>query len=614
MSGNRYGGNVQRFDPMSTSGGGRGSQGMTSSTGAGPRPPMQAAPATAYTYATPPQQQHPYQNPPGAGFQTLPRPPPPPRPSAVPHPQHAPPPPPAQPVMTAPQQPNPNQLAFLQSQGFPLGMIQTIMNVKDSFPLRVWILDNSTSMKVRDSHVLKPDYQQVSVTRWEELRDCVSYHSDFYTLFGMPTRFALLSNPQQQTQNHPPPPQYFSLLQTGNLAQEQQVLRQVLTTVQPHGPTTLTAQLNILIQYIASVDAALRARRHTLSIVLTTQGLPTNEKGESSPQIVEEFVQTLRRLETYPVWLVLRLCSDDEKAFEFYNALDSQDNLDVLDDFYGEALEVYLRNPWLCYALVLHRFRESGLRHSGLDAMDERALSFTELRDLGQFLFGVALLPDPAVDWNGFIRALEACMVRERPHWNPILKTVTPWINIALLNATYGRGPYGRPVVPPPQPSQRWFPQQQQQQQAHPPFATTPPAPAPSSNSTSPTSKSAADQTLQQTGTSDTSDIKNAIEKTWAKEPPAYAENKNIAVLLGTLHLTFELLDPPEHEYFSKYHSFSQDALKGQDLGVLKHAVRKTRLFLHPDKLPKDLNEQQQLLCRVLWDTISEAWSHHTNK
>ncbi|KAL7567788.1 hypothetical protein ACA910_000540 [Epithemia clementina (nom. ined.)] len=571
--------------------------------------------------APPPQQQQQQQVPPGP--QRPPYPPPP----QQPQPQHPPQQQQQQQQQLSQQQPTPNQVAFLQNQGFPSGMIQAVWHLKNVFPLRIWILDNSSYMIVRDAHIIKPDYQQINdVTRWEELRECLTYHTDFYTAFAMPTRFALL--------NPPPPsstpgiivaiPQYFSLMQTGHLALEQEVLGQVVRTLQPHGPTPMTAQLNILHQYIASIDAGLRARRHTVSIVLATQGLPTNDKGESSPQIIQEFIETIRRLESLSVWIVIRLCSDDEKTFEFYNSLDSQDNLDALDDFYGEAVEVYLRNPWLCYALVLHRFRETGFRyHVGtLDAIDERALTLAELRDLGQFLFGVATMPDPSVDWNGFLRALETCMARERPHWNPILRKVTPWIDIGLLNAIYTR--------PPPQQQQRPY-QQPPTPQAAPPGAVPPtgsstvggvprPTPqpqypsssssaTPNTNAGSPSPSATPSQPSQTPAASTTTgdDLKNAIEQKWSKEPPNFMQVKDIASLLGTIHMTFDLVEP--HEYFSKFHPFSRDALNGNDMAVLKRAVRKTRLFIHPDKLPKDLNDNQQTLCRVLWDTVSDSWN-----
>ena len=577
------GGNVQRFDPLSNSN--VSSAGSFRYGAAAPSPPVRGS------YVQQQQHQPSYRQPP-----------PPPQ-----YPQAPPPPPQAQPPQITAE-----QLYFLQNQGFPTGLIQAILPLKQVFPLRIWILDNSQSMNVQDAHVLKPDYQQANVTRWQELLDCVKYHADFYTLFGMPTRFALLNAPPTNLAA----PQYFSLLQTGNLAQEQQVMGQVLRTVQPNGPTPLTTQLNILHQYIASLDAGLRARGHTFSIVLTTQGLPTNEKGESSPQIVSEFVQALRKLESFSVWIVLRLCSDDEKTFEFYNSLDTQDNLDVLDDFCGEALEVYLRNPWLCYAIVLHRFRETGFRHGTLDAIDERALTVAEIRDLCQFLLGVTL-PDPTRDWNGFLRALEACMARQRPHWNPIFKTVTPWVNLRLLHAIYGRprassststpptggkGPTSSSPMRPPPTTPMQQPQHAPQSTSS--ASTTPPPPsAPSGTSPG---------TPQAPSTSSTQDLTQSIEKSWSKEPPMFTQSKGISVLLGSMHVTFDLVEP--HEYFSKFHSFTQDALNGNDMAVLKRAVRKTRLFLHPDKLPKDLNEHQQTLCRVLWDTISEAWNLQQEK
>ena len=46
----------------------------------------------------------------------------------------------------------------------------------------------------------------------------------------------------------------------------------------------------------------------------------------------------------------------------YWNQVDSQVelSLDVLDDFVGEAIEIYQFNPWLTYGLPLHRAREFG--------------------------------------------------------------------------------------------------------------------------------------------------------------------------------------------------------------------------------------------------------------
>eukprot|EP00975_Prorocentrum_lima_P070415 12931840-Prorocentrum_lima.AAC.1 len=40
----------------------------------------------------------------------------------------------------------------------------------------------------------------------------------------------------------------------------------------------------------------------------------------------------------------------------------------------------------------------------------------------------------------------------------------------------------------------------------------------------------------------------------------------------------------------------------------LKKAVRKVRVFLHPDKLPRDLSTDQSFIARMLWDITSDSW------
>lgn len=62
------------------------------------------------------------------------------------------------------------------------------------------------------------------------------------------------------------------------------------------------------------------------------------------------------------MWIVIRLCTDEEKVTEFYNNLDGMLDLslEVLDDYIGECGEVQTQNPWLNYALPMHRCRELG--------------------------------------------------------------------------------------------------------------------------------------------------------------------------------------------------------------------------------------------------------------
>jgi hypothetical protein len=103
-----------------------------------------------------------------------------------------------------------------------------------------------------------------------------------------------------------------------------------------------------------------------VAVILATDGLPSDDQGYGGDEITQEFVSALRALEGLPVWIVIRLCTDDKNITKFYNRLDGllELNLDVLDDFVGESREVQLKNPWLNYALPMHRCRELGYHDS----------------------------------------------------------------------------------------------------------------------------------------------------------------------------------------------------------------------------------------------------------
>lgn len=109
---------------------------------------------------------------------------------------------------------------------------------------------------------------------------------------------------------------------------------------------------------------------------------------------LKEFKNALHSLEGLPVWLVIRLCTNDEDVVEFYNNIDGQleFSLDVLDDFLAEAKEVYEHNKWLNYALPLHRMREMGFYHNLFDLIDERPYTKDELPAFFQILYGPDVL------------------------------------------------------------------------------------------------------------------------------------------------------------------------------------------------------------------------------
>ena len=415
-------------------------------------------------------------------------------------------------------------------------------------------------------------------------------------------------------------------------------LRRVMTQIHPAGPAPLIQHLQALQTYLRSIAQQLVAQNHTVSVILTTQGIPTN--GESRPAVTQQFMSALNSFEGLPAWFVIRLCTDDEHVFDFYNSLDSHRlfstnlEVDVLDDFFGESLEIYLRNPWVTYGLPLHRFREAGFRVHVLDVLDERALTIQEVRQLCHFLFGTKLgpFPDPAQNWNAFFQIISNLQSKEQLQWNPVTRKLTPWINLHDLNRLYGQ-----PAVAQPSPFASYY--QPQQHQPIPPFHqqqygfATPPSQSQQSNpnvqqeafpnKSVPPSQHQHQQRQQQnvypnnksqssaasTQMASSQALQKTISTTWAMLPPQYQQPRPIDYLLATIQMTF----PPafgiqRHAYFDKWKPFSPDALGSKQQAVLARAVRKCRFFLHPDRLPGDLDDQQRTLCRTLWDVVSDAW------
>lgn len=178
-------------------------------------------------------------------------------------------------------------------------------------------------------------------------------------------------------------------------------------------------------------------------LVVCSDGVPTDEHGYTGPDIKRQFVHTLRKFQGLAVWIVIRLCTDEDAVVDFWNGLDNEleMSLEVLDDYVAEATEVYQHNPWLNYALPLHRMREYGFHSKLFDLLDERRLTLDEVMDFCRVLFGseAQRLPDPELDVKDFMSQL-AIINGKAEQWNPITKKVEPWLNMRTLKKMYGGG------------------------------------------------------------------------------------------------------------------------------------------------------------------------------
>jgi len=348
-----------------------------------------------------------------------------------------------------PKQINDAQTNELLKQGYTNGLAQSLSTNLQVFSHRIWIVDNSGSMQQTDGHriidTLDPNSVRiVSATRWEEIRECVNYHIKISSLLEAPTDFRLLNNPGKIVGA-----QNFSVGQDTveaayGYSDESEALS-IMSKVTPSGCTPLTSHINAIHKKLQLMAPMLQNAGSKVAIVIATDGLPTDEMAVGGKVPQQHFVNALRKLEGLPVWVVIRLCTDDDRVVEFYNNLDDQLelSLEVLDDFCGEALEVFEHNPWLNYTLALHRCREMGFHHRVFDLIDERPLTKGEVRDFLKLLFGDDRfdgVPDPSIDWMGFAYEIEKLLKQENRQWNPVSKTVTHLVDMKKLEKKYGDG------------------------------------------------------------------------------------------------------------------------------------------------------------------------------
>lgn len=324
----------------------------------------------------------------------------------------------------------------LKGLGFTDGLCDTLIRDSLRTTQRFWIMDNSGSMSTPDGHRLVQssvgDTQLSPCTRWKELQETAIYHAHLAGYLQVPTEFEFL--------NSPGPFQKSFTVKNQNDALK---AARMIQRAEPVGATPLAAVVENIRKKIEGMMPKLTNEGTQVSLVIATDGLPTDSVGYGGEEANAKLGKALGSLAGLPVSTVIRLCTDDEQVVEFYNTLDGQLelNLDVLDDFVGEAKEIHSKNKWLTYGMPIHRFREGGFRCRLADLLDERKLTKDELRDFCGLMFGNSVavdgLPDPQVDWYGFQCELGRLQEIEDLVYNPLSKKMTKWIQLPTLGTFF---------------------------------------------------------------------------------------------------------------------------------------------------------------------------------
>lgn len=252
------------------------------------------------------------------------------------------------------------------------------------------------------------------------MTDAMRFHAGFAEASGAVSEFRLLNNSRP--------------ILVGTRTDDGLGYRQLSTLLDgsPGGPTPLCQHIREVIAQIQGMEQNLRATGQKAVLVIATDG-------ESSDG---DIVTAMKPLERLPVWVVIRLCTDEDRICDYWNNIDKklELDLDILDDLSGEAEEIAAVNGWLTYGEPLHRMREFGVTIKEIDLLDEARLSGDQILTVIAMLMGGSPrdYPHPQVDWPGFLRAVKESTAREQMVYNPLRKRPTPWILTDSLGRFFG--------------------------------------------------------------------------------------------------------------------------------------------------------------------------------
>jgi hypothetical protein len=213
------------------------------------------------------------------------------------------------------------QCNLLREMGYTEGLVQGLDELKQKFPLRFWLVDNSGSMLESDGTEFRGE-RRVPCTRWAELQGAVSHHVRMAGILQTNTMFRLINEPGIADC-----PREFSVADPSSSVTIEESVRRAIGIVQrisPHGWTPLTSHLDSIRDSLRGVERTLVSRGEQAVVVIATDGMPTDDSSNTTEAARQAFEHSLKEILQLPVWIVIRLCTDDHACVSYYNELDSK--------------------------------------------------------------------------------------------------------------------------------------------------------------------------------------------------------------------------------------------------------------------------------------------------
>jgi len=330
--------------------------------------------------------------------------------------------------------------------GVPQGLAEQLAQDDHRIGKRVYLLDNSGSMRASDGNLLSDSGVSRPCTRWEEICAFAEDHARWNLALGTPCEFLLLNSLGRSSGVAPQEGRDFVCVNksAGDEPGQLRSLDRLLKENGPRGVTPIADRLEEIRLRLHAEAEELAKRQQMVFLTIATDGLPTSPwSGESTAEDQDQMVSALRRLGAeLPVQLVIRLCTDDDSVVQFYNKIDDELEwpLDVLDDFASEAKEISDNgNGWFTYTPMLHRIREAGTLCKLLDDLDEKRFTPRDTRRMVEMLSNDSTLMSVETD-KDFIKQVEKLIASATPVFDPVSKKMTPFVNMKKLRVALKAG------------------------------------------------------------------------------------------------------------------------------------------------------------------------------
>lgn len=324
---------------------------------------------------------------------------------------------------------------FLTDREFPEGLQRSMLRRLAQCPKRFIIMDDSGTMLKGDGHQMVKvvdhavighigefvDKRIVPCSRWTEMVETVRFQAGLAHACKAPSEFRFLNAGRP-----------FIIGASDGTSDKN--LGMLLNHVGDDGPgpsgaTPLCRHIAAVIESIKAMEAGLREMMQKVVIIIQTDGAATDG----------DLKEAMAPLHDLPVWIVLRLCTDEAEVVNYWNTLDKELelNMDILNDFESEAREINEKNPWLTYGLPLHQMREFGINVREVDLLDEETLTPEQVQAICFTIFGGTRQdwPHPQSDTPEFLKKVKAACAATGKTFNPIRKCSRPWVEVDELKA-----------------------------------------------------------------------------------------------------------------------------------------------------------------------------------